>query len=81
MVSYAAETDPFKSYFKIIGLHLFSDKNAPFLNLISEDPFVVPPSGNTSNGLYYPVSSTYFYLSDIIYIAFFLVSSSLPLGK
>lgn len=81
MISYAACTDPFILYFKTIGLHLFSDINAPYLNFSKAEPLVVPPSGNTNNGAYFPVVSIKFYLSIIVSIAFYLFSEEPPLGK
>lgn len=39
-------------YFMKSGLTVFSAKNAPYLNVIMHEPFVVPPSGNIKNGAY-----------------------------
>lgn len=39
-------------YFKKIGLIVFSEENAPLLNLISPVPLVVVPSANIQNGAY-----------------------------
>jgi len=64
-----------------MGLHLFSEMKAPYLNLRRADPFVVPPSGKTNKGAYLPVSSIKVYLCIIVSIAFYLFSDVPPLGK
>jgi len=63
-----------------IGFIVFSLKKAPFLNFISDDPLLVPPSTKIKNGAYWPVFSISSYLSLIAYKAFALFSSLPPRG-
>jgi hypothetical protein len=67
-------------YFKNIGLIVFSEKKAPFLNFKRLVPFDVAPSGNIKNGAYYPVFSINSCLYYIYYNTSYLLRSSPPLG-
>jgi hypothetical protein len=53
-----------ESYLIPIGITEWSPTNAPFWNLISVVPFVVPPSGYIIKGHSSPYSHS-FYLSEI----------------
>lgn len=80
IISKEGITLPSNPHFNITGLIVFSAINAPFLNLINDEPLVVPPSGNIRRGKYFPVVSIKSYLSLIWSRIYALFSSVPPLG-